>query len=152
MNKWFPARFSAHRGGGGLGEEEADWQQHVILCKESLRIWSCLNEYADARHSADCKLLSLGSGTAVPDLNRGGFNLTPQVRFNFIFNVLYVSTVLQNKTHRYYTSPDWWYIIYKVALCLNIFPNGLKQWIPTGGTYTPGGTSAVWSWYVESTN
>lgn len=53
MNKWFPPHFGAHRG-GGAGEEEADWQECVMLFMEIGRICSCLNEQADAQHSAEC--------------------------------------------------------------------------------------------------
>lgn len=69
----------------GGREEEADWQKCVMLCEESLRIWRCLNKYADAWLSAHCKLLR--SETAVPHLNPGEFSLKQQVGFNIVSNV-----------------------------------------------------------------
>lgn len=56
-----------------------------MLCEESLRIWKCLNKYADAWLSAHCKLLR--SETAVPHLNPGEFSLIQQVGFNIVPNV-----------------------------------------------------------------
>ena len=118
MNKWFPPRFSAHRGGGCW--RSGGWLTAVCNAargesKNLGVVWMSMQMHATQQTISS----SLQSGITAPDLNPGVFTSTPQVGFSLIYDVLYLSQSCENETlsvtHAHtggIWSTEWYYALF----------------------------------------